>query len=122
MKEPFRAQDEATEEIDHAARWYEERRSGLGHRFLASVDATLDQIRRFPGAGAPVPRVAPDLAVRRAPIKGFPYHLIYLETAEVIHILAFAHDKRRPAYWLPRTDTGPSPGAFYDVAAVKPPD
>jgi hypothetical protein len=51
------------------------------------------------------------LAVRRAPIKGFPYHLIYLETAEAIHILAFAHDKRRPAYWLPRADSGPSPGA-----------
>jgi hypothetical protein len=42
---------------------------------------------------------------------GFPYHLIYLETAEAIHILAFAHDKRRPAYWLPRTDAGLPSGA-----------
>lgn len=111
MKKPFRAQHEATEELNHAAQWYDERRSGLGQRFLASVDATLAQIRRFPGAGAPVPKVPPDLAVRRAPIKGFPYHLIYLETAEAIHILAFAHDKRRPAYWLPRADASPSPGA-----------
>ncbi len=110
MKKPFRAQDEATEELDHAARWYEGRRSGLGSRFLASVDATLDQISRLPGAGAPVPSVPPDLAVRRAPIRGFPYHVIYLETAETIHILAFAHDKRRPAYWLPRSDAGPFRG------------
>jgi hypothetical protein len=51
------------------------------------------------------------LAVRRAPIKGFPYHVIYLETAETIHILAFAHDKRRPAYWLPRGETGSFRGA-----------
>jgi toxin ParE1/3/4 len=111
VKKPFRAQDEASEELDHAARWYEERRSGLGRRFLALVEATLDQIQRFPGAGAPVPEVPKDLAVRRAPIEGFPYHVIYLETAETIHLLAFAHDKRRPAYWLPRTDADPLSGA-----------
>jgi toxin ParE1/3/4 len=111
VKKPFRAQDEASEELEHAARWYEDRRSGLGQRFLASVDVTLEQVRRFPEAGAPVPGVPPDLAVRRAPIKGFPYHLIYLETAETIHILAFAHDKRRPGYWHPRTDADPNSGA-----------
>lgn len=110
MKKPLRAQDEASEELDHAARWYEERRSGLGLRFLASVDATLDQIQRFPGAGAPVPQVPEGLAVRQAPIKGFPYHVIYLETVNSIHLLAFAHDKRRPAYWLPRSDTGSGGG------------
>jgi plasmid stabilization system protein ParE len=104
VTKPFRAQDEASEELDHAARWYEARRSGLGHRFLASADDTLDQIQRFPGAGAPVPEVPEDLAVRQAPIKGFPYLMIYLETADIIHLLAFAHDKRRPAYWLPRSD------------------
>jgi Plasmid stabilisation system protein. len=111
VKKPFRAQDEASQELDYAARWYEERRSGLGDRFLSSVDETLDQISRFPGAGAPVPRVPPELPVRRAPIKGFPYHVIYLETAEAIHILAFAHDKRRPLYWLPSSDAGPFRGA-----------
>lgn len=110
MKKPFRAQDEASEELDHAARWYEERRPGLGQRFLASVDITLHQIQRFPGAGAPVPAVPENLAVRQAPIKGFPYHVVYLETADTIHILAFAHDKRRPAYWLPRSDADPFRG------------
>lgn len=105
MTKPFRAQDEARQELDHASGWYEERRPGLGHRFLSSVDAALGQISRFPEAGAPVPRVPPELAVRRAPIKGFPYHVIYLETADAIHILAFAHDKQRPAYWLPRGES-----------------
>jgi plasmid stabilization system protein ParE len=110
VKKPFRAQDEASEELDHAARWYEERRSGLGHRVLASVDDTLDQNQRFPEAGAPVPKVPKDLVVRQAPIKGFPYHVIDLETAETIHLLAFAHDKRRPAYWLLRSGAGPFGG------------
>jgi len=101
---PFRVQPEAAEELDRAARWYEDRRSGLGLRFLDSVDATLTQIGRFPEAGAAVARVSPDLGVRRAPIKGFPYQLVYVETAEAVEILAFAHDRRRPGYWLERTD------------------
>ena len=102
MRRALRAQEEATRELEHAAQWYEERRSGLGKRFLASVDNTLDQVRRFPEAGAPVPRVPADLTVRRAPVKGFPYHLVYLETAEAIQILAIAHDRRSPGYWLSR--------------------
>ncbi|MGH9315589.1 MAG: type II toxin-antitoxin system RelE/ParE family toxin [Thermoanaerobaculia bacterium] len=110
MKKPLRAQDEGSQELDHAARWYDERRPALGYRFLASVDSTLDQIHRFPQAGAPVPRVPSDIGARRAPVEGFPYHVIYLETAEAIHILAFAHDKRRPGYWLPRADAEPSDG------------
>lgn len=110
MKKQFRAQDEASQELDHAARWYEERRPGLGRRFLNSVDATLDQVRRFPEAGAPVEGLSRPAGAPRAD-KGFPYHLIYLETADVIHILAFAHDRRRPAYWLHRADPGPSPSA-----------
>jgi hypothetical protein len=36
--------------------------------------------------------------------------VIYLETTDTIHLLAFAHDKRRPAYWLPRSDAGPFRG------------
>lgn len=110
MIKPLRAQDEASRELDHAARWYEQRRPGLGLRFLSSVDATLDQVVRFPQAGSPVPRIPPDLTIRRAPVKGFPYHVIYLEAPDAIHILAIAHDKRRPAYWLPRTDADPSRG------------
>jgi hypothetical protein len=32
----------------------------------------------------------------------FPYHVIYLETATQIWILAIAHDRRKPGYWHPR--------------------
>ena len=103
MRKPLRTQEEASRELDQAAVWYEERNLGLGRRFLESVDGTLEEVVRFPRAGAPVPGVAADLEVRRAPIKGFPYHVIYLETPEDIHILAFAHDRRRPGYWVTRT-------------------
>ncbi|HJX28084.1 MAG TPA: hypothetical protein VJ885_09235 [Thermoanaerobaculia bacterium] len=34
----------------------------------------------------------------------FPYHLVYLEMEEEIRVLAFAHDRRRPGYWLSRSE------------------
>lgn len=95
---------EADRELEEAAQRYEEERSGLGQRFLDSVTSTIDQIRRFPRAGAPVPYVPSDLPVRRAPVKGFPYHVVYLDTAEAIRVLAFAHYRRRPGYWVGRAN------------------
>ena len=71
-----RFEDDADEEYRAAARWYEGRRDGLGTEFLDAVDAAIDQVVRFPRAGAPVPRVPVDLPVRRAPVKRFPYHVI----------------------------------------------
>jgi toxin ParE1/3/4 len=97
-----RFEDEADEEYRAAARWYEERRRGLGAEFLDAVDAALSQIVRFPRAGAPVPRVPAALLVRRAPVKRFPYHVVYVEMGSTIRVLAVAHDRRRPRYWKSR--------------------
>lgn len=102
MRESVRFEDEADQEYRAAARWYEERREKLGTEFLDAVDLTLAQIVSFPHAGAPVPRVRADLPVRRAPVKGFPYHVVYLEAQGAIRILAIAHDRRQPCYWNSR--------------------
>lgn len=102
MSPSVRFEDEADAEYRAAGRWYEERRAGLGVEFFDAVDAALDQIVRLPRAGARVPRVPVDLPVRRAPVKRFPYHVIYLETKATIRVLAVAHDRRRPGYWKSR--------------------
>jgi hypothetical protein len=60
------------------------------------------QIVRLPRAGTRVPRVPIDLPVRRAPVKRFPYHVIYLDLKATIRVLAVAHDRRRPVYWKSR--------------------
>jgi len=103
VNKPLRTEDEAIGELQDAIRWYEERKAGLGAAFLSAVEATLDQIARLPQAGTNVPRLPDDLPVRRAPVKRFPYHVVYLESSEAIRILAFAHDSRRPGYWYHRT-------------------
>jgi len=102
VRRPLRTEDEAIAELQDAILWYEERRAGLGAEFFAAVEATLDQIARLPQAGAPMARVPAELPVRRAPVKRFPYRVVYLETSEAIRILAFAHDSRRPGYWYHR--------------------
>jgi toxin ParE1/3/4 len=100
----IRFEDEAEQEYRAAARWYDDQRAGLGTEFLDTVDATLAHIVRFPRAGVFVPRVPAELRVRRAPVKRFPYHIVYinLETETTIRVLAVAHDRRKPGYWKSR--------------------
>jgi len=99
---PIRAESEASAELEETALWYENQRTGLGNEFLEAVDVALGHIARWPQAGAPVPGVLTDLAVRRVPLQRFPYQVVYLKMADEIRILAFAHDRREPKYWRSR--------------------
>ena len=40
--------------------------------------------------------------VRRIQMDRFPYTLLYREVSGIIQILAVAHHRRRPQYWLTR--------------------
>ena len=93
---------EADTKYQQAGVCYEGRRAGLGLEFFDEVDATIRRILEFPRLGAAVPGVPPDLSVRRLAVRRFLYHVVYLETAEELRILAVAHDRRRPGYWQTR--------------------
>jgi len=97
-----RFEEEAEVEYRLAGRYYEERREHLGIEFFDAVDATIDHIIEFPRADALVPRISPDLPVRRRAVMRFPYHVVYLETSGNLRILAIAHDRRKPGYWMKR--------------------
>jgi plasmid stabilization system protein ParE len=103
VNKPFRIEPEAAEELDQAVSWYESRRPGLGHELLVAVDDCLDFVGRWPGSGSLVPGLPHEIAARRAPVRRFPYYVVYLETDSAIRILAFAHNRRRPGYWRSRT-------------------
>ena len=102
MNPRVRFEDEADAEYRLAGRWYEERREHLGIEFFDAVDATIEHIVGMPRAGSLVPRVPAALPVRRRAVTRFPYHVIYIETATAIRILAVAHDHRKPGYWHDR--------------------
>jgi toxin ParE1/3/4 len=95
---------DAAAEVDAAAAWYNDQRDGLGLQFLAAVDGAIEHARAWPQSGTPVEDLPADLVVRRLPVLRFPYHLAYLVVSnDRIHILAVAHDHRRPGYWTSRT-------------------
>jgi len=87
-----------------AARWYERHRAGLGVAFLDEVDTAVARIAESPGMGSKVPGIS-DLAIRRRPVRRFPYHVVYLELPDRLQVLAIAHDRRKPAYWVGRLST-----------------
>lgn len=105
LSKPLRTEEEADSELEEAIRHYEGQRPGLGAEFLAAVDEVLERIQMLPKIGAPIPRIPVDLAaLRRVSVQRFPYHIVYLETTDAIRVLAFAHDRRRPGYWLARSE------------------
>jgi hypothetical protein len=79
------------------------RRAGLGHAFLTAVDRAIEMIGRWPDSGPHVEGLPAELPVRRVPVNRFPYYLAYLVTSDAIHVLAVAHERRRPRYWSGRT-------------------
>lgn len=84
-----------------AARWYEQQRPGLGADFLRSIGRVVARIETAPQAGSPVAGVA-DVDVRRLLTRRFPYQVVYIDLPDRIQVLAIAHHRRRPRYWLGR--------------------
>lgn len=92
---------EAEAELAEASKWFDARRPGLGRDFLAAVEAALGRIKRRPHAGSPAPGVT-DADVRQVWIGRFKYHVVFLDLPDRVQILAVAHERRRPRYWVGR--------------------
>jgi toxin ParE1/3/4 len=92
---------EAAGEMTSAAAWYEERREGLGDRFLDVVRATILRVGEAPLASAPWPVPRLPIVVRRRPVPGFPFFIVYATEPATV-VIAVAHMRRRPGYWRAR--------------------
>lgn len=101
MTLPVRISEEADAEMVEAARWYETHRVGLGTELLDAVDTAVVRIAETPRLGSLVPGIS-DQSIRRRAVRRFPYHVVYIELSERLQILAVAHDRRRPGYWMGR--------------------
>lgn len=94
---------EARAELRDAALWYDEQRPGLGDELMAAVSSMLWRIRELPASFPvwPGTSAAPN-TIRRAVVSRFPYVIAFEMHAEYALVLAVAHAKRRPLYWLTR--------------------
>jgi plasmid stabilization system protein ParE len=93
---------EVPDELAEAVLWYEARRHGLGSEFLDEVQASLPLIGGRPRSFPRLQDVDATLEIRRALLARFPYALVFLVREDEVRVLAVAHAKRRPGYWLSR--------------------
>jgi plasmid stabilization system protein ParE len=88
---------EASEEVEEATKYYEQRVPGLGIRFRVEVEAVCVAIIRQPLLWRKRPG-----GFSRANLPGFPFYIAYFIRGERILIAAVAHASRHPDYWKQR--------------------
>ena len=87
-------------EADHfeAIAFYESRQIGLGSSYLAEFENTMldvvKAVHRY--------RIKRKPNIRIVYLKQFPFSVIFREVDGDAQILAVAHKRRRPDYWLGR--------------------
>jgi toxin ParE2 len=88
---------EADQELEGAARWYEQRQPSLGDDFIDEFERTLRRIVAEPERWR---RIRGDN--RKLNFQRFPYAIVYSVRGEVLYIKAVMHLHRRPFYWQHR--------------------
>ena len=88
---------EAEDEYFEAIAFYDAEHPNLGDEFVEAVASASAFICANSEAGR---RVRP--TVRRWLVRRFPYALFYVDEPERIYILAVAHHRRKPDYWVHR--------------------
>ena len=89
----------AERELIEAAQFYERAAPGLGGEFLGELERLTVLVGAYPDAGLGDTQELRVLHARR-----FPYSLIYQVGTESVLVLAVAHQRRRPKYWVDRRD------------------
>ena len=99
MTYSLRFRPEVVGDLEDAAKWYDDRRRGLGGEFLQECKAALDRIHERPEQGT----VNPD-GVRSVRLHRFPYVIHYrLErTTIVVFVFAIMFGGRDPSAWQDR--------------------
>ena len=87
----------ARQEFNEAREFYEIEQAGLGARFKKEIKNAILRIKQFPFAWT-IERGE----VRHYLVHKFPYKILYSIQQDNIVILAFAHQHRKPNYWIDR--------------------
>ena len=88
---------DALAEYEEAARYYAGCQEGLDLRFMASVEAVVQQLATAPERWRIV-----EQDIRRCLTKVFPYAILYSIESDRVLIIAVMHCHREPGYWRAR--------------------
>ncbi len=94
----------ARRDAEEAALFYEDRVDGLGTEFLNVLDTAIAAINSAPRRWPVAQLHTSEFSIRRYSLKKFPHSIFYLATETDIRVIAVAHQKRRPGFWLERMD------------------
>jgi plasmid stabilization system protein ParE len=99
MRANVKFNDEALKETRLAIKWYRERSHQAARNFIAELDRAIAVIQEAPHRW-------PEFVSgqRRIRLTKYPYWIVYREiSTNFIEIVAVAHMRRRPGYWLGRS-------------------
>ena len=85
------------EHLEHVA-YYEAQQLGLGARYASAFDSAMSRVCEAPLRY----HIEFPPGIRRFRVPGFPFNILYRQTAADIEVLAIAPHKRRPGYWHDR--------------------
>ena len=74
----------------------------MGDEFISEISASLDRVRDAPESYPSWPGTRAEGLIRKATTQRFPYVIAFEKHEQHVLILAVAHAKRRPLYWLTR--------------------
>jgi plasmid stabilization system protein ParE len=99
MSKPLCFRPQAIHEAAQARRWYASKRREAAEGFLRELRAAYDAI-------SAKPTVYPfyERPYRFCRLKRYPYLVFFRELDEEVEILAVAHERRLPGYWMNRVD------------------
>lgn len=89
---------EAADEYAETVAYYKSLRTELGMRFDKAIKLVIIGACELPERY----RLELPPTIRKGRVQGFPYNVIFREVEDGIQILALAHHRRRPFYWLGR--------------------
>ena len=78
--------------------WFESKSAGLGASYLVEFESVMEIVCDAPHRHP----VVETTAIKRIRMTKFPFTVLYREQADGVRILAVAHHRRRPQYWLGR--------------------
>jgi plasmid stabilization system protein ParE len=87
----------ARAELRRAVARFDADASGAGDRLVDEVEQALRRIADFPEHGSPYLH-----GTRRVILPRMPFSIVYRVTPGSVLIVALAHHRRRPGYWLGR--------------------
>lgn len=98
----FRVLSAAQIEMTQSALWYDDRQFGLADDFIDEVQTALQSIAENPESSPCLEHYFGTHEIRRCLFKRFPFVVIYLNRPDEVIVVAIAHRRRHPAYWLSR--------------------